>query len=239
MSKQFWAVIVAIAVILGGVFWFTGNHNKGNSGSSSNVSATQHVEGNGSTGVTLVEYGDYQCPYCAMWYPVVKQVISQYNDQIHFQFRNFPLQSAHPNAFAASRAAEAAGLEGKFWEMHDQLYTNNDYQGQTGWITSNDPLTYFDQFAKNIGLNVTKFNTDYSSDKVNALVNADMAEGNKLGINSTPTFYLDGKLIQPNAITVDALKTFIDAEIAKKAGNKPSTTNTNATNNPASSPSKQ
>ncbi|HVS58707.1 MAG TPA: thioredoxin domain-containing protein [Candidatus Saccharimonadales bacterium] len=239
MSKQFWAVIVAIAVILGGVFWFTGNNNKSNGGSSSNVSATKHIEGNGSTGVTLVEYGDYECPFCAEWYPVVKQVQSDYSSQIYYQFRNFPLQSIHKNAFAASRAAEAAGLEGKFWEMHDQLYVNNDYQGQSGWVSSNDPLTYFDQFAKNIGLNVTKFNTDYSSDKVNALVNADLTEGNKLGINSTPTFYLDGKLIQPKAITVDALKTFIDAEIAKKTGNKPSTTTPSTTNSPSSSSSKQ
>lgn len=215
MSKQFWAIIAIIVVIFLGVTLIS--NSKNDSGSKSNTSAvTHHTEGDGSTGVTLVEYGDYQCPYCQAYYQTVDQVVQDYKSQITFQFVNFPLTSMHQNAFAAARAAEAAGKQGKYWEMHDQLYANNDSSGASGWVASTSPTTYFDQFAKNIGLNMTKFKKDYASSAVNDAVNADMAKGNKLGVDATPTFYLDGKKVTI-ANTTDAFHKVIDAAIAAKS----------------------
>jgi protein-disulfide isomerase len=220
MSKQFWGILAAIVVIFAAFFAFNGNKSDGSSsGKSSSSAATQHVEGNGKTGVTLVEYGDYQCPYCEQYYSIVKQVQAQYNDQIYFQFRNYPLTNLHPNAFAAARAAEAASQQNKFWEMHDTLYEPANWQV---WTAASDPTKYFNQYAQQLGINVTQFKTDFASTKVNNLVNADMAAGNKLGITGTPSFYIDGKHVDVGA-SPDAFSKVILAEIAKKAG---STSNT-------------
>lgn len=211
MSKQFLAILAAVIIVLIGVFALTGN--KSSNGSKSNGGTpTNHVIGEGKSGVTLVEYGDYECPYCGEYYPIVKQVQAEFNDQITFQFRNFPLTSIHQNAFAGARAAEAAGLQDKFWQMHDALYQN-----QNQWAQSSNPTQFFNQYAQQIGLNVTQFKEDYSSTKVNDLINADMAAGNKLGINATPTFLLDGKQINVSA-SASSFETQIKDAIAKKSG---------------------
>jgi len=217
MSKQFVGIIIAVIVVLGAIFALSGNKNSPNSGSQSNPGTlTQHVEGQGTTGVTLVEYGDYQCPYCGEYFPTVKQVVAEYGDKIKFQFRNFPLTSLHQNAFAAARAAEAAALQNKFWEMHDLLY-----QSQNVWSGLSNPLPTFDQFAQQLNLNLNQFKSDYASIKVNNLINADEAEGNKLNVQGTPTFFLDGKEIQA-ANSVSSFENLINAEIAKKAGSQSS-----------------
>jgi protein-disulfide isomerase len=224
MSKQFLGVIVAVILVFVGIFAFSNNNPKTSSSKSSAGTLTQHVEGKGSTGVTLVEYGDYECPFCGEYYPTVKQVQSEFNDQIKFQFRNFPLVSIHQNAFAGARAAEAAALQNKFWEMHDVLY-----QDQTQWSGASDPTTFFNQYAQQLGLNLTQFKTDYASSKVNNLINADLAEGNKLGIQGTPSFFLDGKQVQV-ANNVSNFETLIKAEIAKKTtGSKAATPTSSGT----------
>jgi protein-disulfide isomerase len=213
MSKQFLGILAAIIIVFIGVFSLTGKKSEAPSGSSNKASLSQHIEGNGSTGVTLVEYGDYQCPYCEQYYPTVKQIQAEFNDQIKFQFRNFPLTSLHPNAFAAARAAEAAALQNKFWEMHDTLYEPTNWQV---WTNAKDPTPYFNQFATQLGLNTDQFKKDFGSIGVNNTVNADMAEGNKLGITGTPTFFLDGKKVDITN-TPPAFEKVIKAEIAKKA----------------------
>jgi protein-disulfide isomerase len=220
MSKQFLAVIVAVILVFIAIFAF-GNKTTNAPGSTSGK-LSQHIEGLGQDHVTLVEYGDYECPYCGEYFPIVKQVVAEYNNQITFQFRNFPLTSIHPNAFAGARAAEAAALQGKFWQMHDLLYEQNEEyydsnQTATNWVGASNPQTYFDQYASELGLNVTKFNQDYASNQVNGTINADMAEGNKLGINGTPTFYLDGKQISVGE-SVSQFQTLINAAIAKQTG---------------------
>lgn len=219
MSKTFWAIVIVIILVFVGIFAFTGN-GKGANGSSSSSKPTQHIEGQGQDGVTLVEYGDYQCPYCGEYASTVSSVVAQYSKQITFQFRNFPLTSIHQNAFAGARAAEAAGLMGKYWQMHDLLYAQNqDYYNSNGatptWIGASDPETVFVQDAQQLGLNTTKFKQLYSSDQVNSLVTADMNAGNKLGIDATPTFYLDGKEIQV-ANSTSAFDTLINAAIKQK-----------------------
>lgn len=229
MSKQFLGVIVAVILLFVGIF-VVSNHKKSSSSGSksgSSTALTQHVEGNNTTNVTLVEYGDYQCPFCERYYAPVKQVQAEFKDQISFQFRNFPLTNLHQNAFAAARAAEAAALQNKFWEMHDALYEPQDYQG---WTVAKDPTLYFNAYAKQLGMNVEKFKTDFASDKVNNLINADSAEGTKLGVTGTPAFFLDGKQVTL-ANEPAAFEKVIKAEIAKKA--KPSTLKSNTTTAPA------
>jgi len=223
MSKQFLAILAVIILVFVGIIVFNGKSNNSGSGKSGSSSKpTQHIEGQGKDGITLVEYGDYQCPYCGQYFSIVQQVQAEYNQQIFFQFRNFPLTSLHPNAFAGARAAEAAGLQGKFWQMHDLLYEQNGayYNGgepAASWIGASNPEPYFDADAQQLGLNVTKFKSDYASDTVNSLINADMAAGNKLGVSATPSFYLDGKAISVGE-SASAFEKLINAEIAKKAG---------------------
>jgi len=216
MSKQFLAILAVIVIVFVGIFAIS-NHK---STSSTSAKPTNHVIGLGKDGVSLVEYGDFQCPYCGEYFSTVKQIQQEYNSQITFQFVNFPLTSLHPNAFAGARAAEAANLQGKYWPMHDLLYEENQIYYNSNdtastWISSSNPLTDFDTYAKQLGLNVSKFNSDYASTEVNNLINADMAKGNKLGVDATPTFYLDGKEIQVDN-TVTAFQKQINAAIAQK-----------------------
>jgi len=227
MSKRFMALIVVVILVFVAIFAF-GNKPGANS-STGTGTPSQHVEGLGQDHVTLVEYGDYECPYCGEYFPIVKQVVAQYYNQITFQFRNFPLTSLHPNAFAGARAAEAAALQGKFWQMHDLLYEQNEiyYESNettTNWVGASNPQTYFDQYAAQLGLNITKFNQDYSSNQVDQTINADMAAGNKLGIDATPTFFLDGKQISVGE-SASEFESLINAAIAKQTGKASSTTN--------------
>ncbi len=211
MSKGFLAVIAVVVLLFIGIFAFSGHKSNSTSkSSSSRGTPTNHVEGQGKSGVTLVEYGDFQCPACEQYYPVVNQVVAEFKDQIYFQFRNWPITSRHPNAFAASRAAEAAAAQGKFWQMYDLLYGN-----QRQWAGTSDAAPLFKQYAKLTGLNVAQFEKDYASSKANDAINADMAAGNKLNVQGTPTFFLDGKEIKVNA-DPGSFESQIKAEIAKK-----------------------
>lgn len=230
MSKQFWIIIAVIVVGLIGFFVITGD--KSETGNGSVAGATNHVEGNTASKIKLVEYGDYQCPYCQTYYATVKQVVEEYKDQISFQFVNFPLTNIHQNAFAASRAAEAAGKQDKYWEMHDLLYQNNDPNGASGWVASNAPTTFFDQFAQQIGLNMEQFKTDYASQAVNNAINADLTKGNRLKVEATPSFYLNGKATTI-ANTPDAFKKVLDEAIAKADGTTPTTSTSTDTTTPA------
>lgn len=226
MDRRFLGILGAVIVIFAVIFAVS-QHSSNNNGSSSGGSSssgsqtTKHIEGQGSSGVTLVEYGDYECPICEEYYQPVKDAVAQYETQIYFQFRNLPLTSIHPNAFAGARAAEAAGLQGKYWQMHDKLYEN-----QNDWVSTSNPRANFDQYAQAIGLNVSQFNDDYASSKVNDAINADMAAFSKTGQEeATPTFFLDGKYV-PNTDLVDSqtglptaakIGAVIKAEIDKKS----------------------
>ena len=240
MSKQFLAIIVVVILVFVGIFAFSGKAN--NNPTNGNGSLSQHIEGLGQDHVTLVEYGDFECPYCGQYYPIVKQLQAEYNNQITFQFRNFPLTSIHPNAFAGARAAEAAGLQGKYWQMHDLLYEQNELYYNSNeaagtWVGASNPQTYFDQYASQLGLNMTKFNQDYDSNEVNGIINADMAEGNKLGIDATPTFLINGKQINVGENIADFQK-LINAAIASQAGKASSSTTSAGTTNQTQSTSK-
>jgi protein-disulfide isomerase len=226
MDKRFLGILGGIIIVFIAIFAISQNSSNNSSGNNSQAQVTNHVEGNNAKGVTLVEYGDYECPICGEYYQPLKDAVAQYTNDIHFQFRNLPLTSIHKNAFAGARAAEAASLQGKFWQMHDKLYENQDRTGQTGWVISSDPLNqYFANFAQQIGLNINQFKTDYASGKVNDTINADLAEFKKTNQEmATPTFFLDGTYL-PNTALVDSqgnpsadkIGAVIKAEIDKKS----------------------
>jgi protein-disulfide isomerase len=143
MDKRFLAILGVIVAVFLGVLVFQGNSKTGTKTNGS-TQPTNHVEGNLNSKVTLVEYGDYECPACESFYPTVQAVQQKYNDTIKFQFRNLPLSQIHPNAIAGARAAEAADMQGKFWQMHDALYDQTNWQQ---WSTSSNPDPYFWQYA--------------------------------------------------------------------------------------------
>jgi protein-disulfide isomerase len=231
MSKQFLGVIVVVILIFIGIFALSGKKSPSSSGKAGTL--TQHIEGQGKANVTLTEYGDYECPFCGQYFPTLKQVQTEFNSQIFFQFRNFPLVSIHQNAFAGARAAEAAALQNKFWEMHDALY-----ETQTQWSSASDPISLFNQYATQLGLNLAKFKTDYASSTVNNLINADMAEGNKLNVQGTPSFFLDGKQVQIGN-SVASFEKVINAEIAKKTTGSSATPTGAGTTSQTAAPAKQ
>lgn len=157
-----------------------------------------HVYGNKSSQVVLIEYGDFACPGCGGAYPQLKAIKETYKEKIGFIFRNFPLTAIHPNALAASTAAEAAGLQGKFWEMHDALYEN-----QTAWtgIEASKRTDVFVGYAEDIGLNVDQFKTDLSDPRVTAKVSRDRALGQKIKVASTPTLYIGDKKLTDEEVS--------------------------------------
>jgi len=210
MDKRFLAVIGAIIIIFVGFLIF---RNDDASAPQSKGKPTNHVKGEGA--VTLVEYGDFQCPACGQYYPIVEQVTDKYASDVTFQFRHYPLVSIHPNAFAASRAAESAGKQGKFWEMYDKLYGN-----QQAWSSSSNPTSIFETYAKQIGINTNQYNKDFKSASVNDAINADLAEGKKIGVKATPTFVLNGKVIENPQPTVEAFSEVLDKAIADKKQNQ-------------------
>jgi protein-disulfide isomerase len=205
MDKRFWAIIGVIIVIFGGILLFKGDDANA---PSSNQQPTNHVMGAGKKKVTLVEYGDYQCPVCKSYYPILKQVTDKYGDDITFQFRNLPLSQIHQNAFAGARAAEAAGLQNKYWEMHDMLYEN-----QQSWSTAKNPLNTFEIYAKQLGVNINQFKKDFSSARVNGAINADLdAFAKTKQQQATPSFFINGKFVKPSAELKD-FTTLIDPEL--------------------------
>lgn len=162
-----------------------------------------HKEGSGK--VQVVEFGDYQCPACGQAYPTTKKLISEFGDKITFVFRNFPLPM-HANAGAAAQAAEAANAQGKFWEMHDKLYASQDE-----WSSLYDPTDMFVSYASGLGLDTAAFKKDISDKAYEKYIEQDKSDGFALGINGTPTFYINGK--QQNAFDYDSLKKAIEAEL--------------------------
>ncbi len=153
------------------------------------LSASNHVRGDSTSKISVIEYGDFQCPACGAYEPIVEQLTQQYGGRVAFAFRNFPLTQVHQDAEIAAQAAEAAALQGKYWEMHDLLY-----QKQTEWSNESAATVvgkYFDGYAKSLGLDVTKFDADIQSSAVMSKITADVASANAAAVDHTPTFFIN------------------------------------------------
>lgn len=230
MNKTGWIVFVTVIVLLlGGLVAYARVTNppvdvsniENNSiikASAQNGSIADHTRGSSANKLLLIEYGDFQCPSCAEANSSANKLVNEYSDSVTFVFRNFPLVSIHPNARATAATAEAAGLQGKYWEMHDKLYENqDDWNGLDG----SKRTTLFRQYAETLGLDTKKFDTDVASKSVTQKINFDLALGKKLSLSATPTFFLDGEELDSTTASnfvqgdLTAIKAKIDALLKK------------------------
>jgi len=170
--------------------------------------------GSPNAAVTLEEFADLQCPSCAAAHPKMNEIKSMYGSRIHFIFRNFPLQiPAHDKGYEAALAASAAGMQGKFWDMQNMLFSN-----QKVWDKDSTYKQIWEGYAQKIGLDVAKWKTDSAGMGARNRVEADMARGKAIGINSTPTLFINGTAVSFADMQVETLKSLIDAELAKSGG---------------------
>lgn len=204
MSTKAWIIFAVITVgFLGGLVFLNQkdkidvsnvDHTKIIAASAANGNIADHVYGSRDQKVVLIEYGDFQCPACASAFPVLKEVKEKFKDELTFIFRNNPLTAIHPNARVGSAAAEAAGLQGKFWEMHDLLFQNQNAWSQAS-IDKRAGL--FEGYAKAIGVkDIDKFKSDLGSKQVTDKIDFDLALGKKVPVQGTPTITLNGEKIE-------------------------------------------
>lgn len=181
-------------------------------GTLATVTDKDWVKGKNEAPVTLVEYTDFQCPACGAYYPLVKQLSDEMGDQLRLVVRHYPLVQIHKNALSGARAAEAAGRQGKFWEMYDLLFEH-----QTEWSLADDPLkSILPAYAAQLGLDTEKFRQDMTDPTLDDKINADRETGNGLKINGTPSFFLNGKVIK-NPTSFEEFKKLVEAA-AKSSG---------------------
>ncbi|MDO8435466.1 MAG: thioredoxin domain-containing protein [bacterium] len=175
------------------------------------VTASDWTKGPADARVTLIEYSDLQCPACGFFYPIVKQVSTEYGDRVRFAYRHFPLRQIHKNAELAARATEAAGKQGKFWEMHDLLF-----EKQSSWAQELAPTLLFMNYATSIGLDGEKFLSDFVLPEVRANVESDYQSGLDAKVEGTPTFFLNGFRIS-NPQSYDEFKSVIERALAPQS----------------------
>jgi protein-disulfide isomerase len=169
-----------------------------------------HALGDPKAPVTLEEFGDFECPPCGVLHPILKGIETEYGPtKVRIIFREFPLVPNHVHALAAARAAEAAGLQGKFWEMHDLIYEH-----QKDWHEAFDVRPIFEGYAKTIGLDVAQFARDNTSEIVERRIFLDGKRGHSLGVQGTPTVFLNGKEVPFESLAPDKLKGLINNELA-------------------------
>jgi protein-disulfide isomerase len=190
MSKKLWIVLLLVAGLMA-LLWL--GNNKDAAESDIAAALVTHAAGKQDAAVKLVEYSDFQCPACGAYYAIVERIVEKYKDRISFEYRHYPLTAIHRNAFAAARASESAGKQGKFWEMYRLLFAN-----QSAWSESSSAQTAFEEYAKQLNLAMEQYKADFASSETTGIINANVREFNKLGLpKSTPTFLLNGKKIQP------------------------------------------
>lgn len=188
-TKVLIGVIAAISAVMIGAFAIANRSASSTEQADINAALVRedsHKKGTGS--VMVVEFGDFQCPVCEKAYPILNQIKKDYEGKITFVFRNFPITTAHKNAMSSAQAAEAAGIQGKFWEMHDKLYGN-----QNSWATQGDPTDIYVGYATDIGLDTNKFKDDMKSNAVQQRIDNDIADANTVGVTGTPSIYINGK----------------------------------------------
>lgn len=204
VSKKAWIIFAVVCVVVLGSLVYLSRKDKVDVGSidqtkvmaaspaSGNIA--DHVVGDKDSKNVLIEYGDFQCPACGSAYPILKEISETYKDKLAFVFRNNPLTTIHPNARAGSAAAEAAGLQDKYWEMHDILY---EKQNEWSSADTDKRITLFVSYATQVGIkDLDKFRTDIASKNVNSKIDYDLALGKKVPVTGTPTILLNGKKIE-------------------------------------------
>jgi predicted DsbA family dithiol-disulfide isomerase len=172
---------------------------------------SMHIRGNPDAPITLEEFGDFQCPPCGNIAVFIDELVKEYDPRLRLVFRNFPL-SNHGYAREAALAAEAAGLQARFWEMHDVLYRE-----QSVWSNADNARELFESYAGMLGLDLNQFKKDMDSDKARQRVEADEARGNSLGIKATPTLFVDNREMGPNDRNPEGARRLIDEAVKAKS----------------------
>lgn len=170
-----------------------------------------HVRGDPNAPVTLEEYGDFECPPCGKLSDPINQIEKDYRPQVRLIYRNFPL-APHAHARPAAIAAEAAGLQNRFWEMHDLLYRE-----QSVWSKAPDVQQLFSSYAGILGLDVARFKKDIENDEVKARVEADQKQGDSLGVQNTPTIFVNNRAVDPKLLNPDSLRAAVVAAVKEKS----------------------
>jgi protein-disulfide isomerase len=188
-------VIVLLAAVASAYFFLrsrphTNNGNKATPDPATDVRGADppHVRGNPNAPVTVEEFGDFQCPSCGGYYPELKKIEAEFGDRLKVIFRELPLVPMHEHALLAAQAAEAAGMQGKFWEMHDKLY-----ETQANWVSTKDLVPVFVDYAKQIGCNTDQFQKDLNGETVAMRIFQDGKRAHNFGFKGTPTFLVNGQ----------------------------------------------
>ena len=170
-----------------------------------------HTLGPANAPAQLEEFGDFECPPCGLLHPILEEMHKEFGDQLRITFREFPLVPTHQHALAAASAAEAAGLQGKFWEMHDLIYEN-----QKSWHETFDVRPIFEGYAKQIGLNIERYKTDVNSSAVAERIFQDGKRGHSLGVKGTPTVFLNGREVPFESLPAEKLRVLIRNQLTGK-----------------------
>ena len=194
IMKPLIVIILAVGVAAGAAVYLSrqpeGSPNSTAAALAADIQGGGQFRGPENAEVTLVEFGDYQCPSCAAYHPFVKEILNRYPKQVRLEIHHFPLVSIHPNALAASKAVEAAGEQGHYWEMHDAVF---DYQTQ--WSSAPDPKPVFAAIANKIGINGTILVKAMENPQIQERVLRDVQRGDKVNVQAVPTFLINGKQV--------------------------------------------
>jgi len=216
--KNIWVIIGIVAVVAIGasIVYSNNSAEKANEG----VVITPHIKGGSSAKVVIVEHSDFQCPACGQFFPVVQEVLEEHGDAVSLEYRHFPLVSIHPFAVPAAKAAEAAGQQDKFWEMHDKLFEN-----QQVWSASTNPQSYFNTYAEELGLDVALFKQHMKASLIDDAVQAGFEEARQLGLTGTPSFYLNGERMDFSTFQdfKDQINTAVNGTDVSEASSTPAT----------------
>ena len=187
-------IIVAVAVAAGAAVYLSRQPDEPATTSATpthvDIKGGGHLRGPENASVTLVEFGDYQCPSCGAYHPLVKEVLNRYPQQVRLEYHHFPLITVHPNTMLASQAVEAAGDQGKFWEMHDAVFEH-----QNDWAGSPNPEPIFITLATSLGLDINKFMQGLRSPEIQQRILKDVERGQAAKVEATPTFFINGEQI--------------------------------------------
>ena len=210
-------LIIGIVVLLGGAFILSKMaSNDGDEG----VVLENRFMGGENAAVVLTEYSDFECPACRAAHPVVKEIVEEFGNDLKFEYKHFPLTQIHQNANLAAQAAEAAGVQGKFWEMHDLIF-----EEQPVWSRSPNPKGNFIAFAEELELDVEQFKRQINSSLIKAKIRDDQALGQEQGVRGTPSFFLNGEALQ-NPGSAEDFKNIIRTAITNAGGSTGTSTDT-------------
>ncbi|MBO0592625.1 thioredoxin domain-containing protein [Cellulophaga sp. E16_2] len=159
------------------------------------INHSDHIKGNLNASLEIVEYGDFECAHCGAAHSIMETIMKEFSNQIKFVFRNFPLSEMHTNALEAAKATEAAALQGKYWEMHNSIFENQDYLQPKDLI----------QRAENLGLDIQKFKVDMRKNSIAQKIETDFESGIRSGVNGTPSFFINGNKFDGDASNLLAL----------------------------------